>query len=175
MEKCFKQDTINYNARTLVNAARNNGMKDKEIASLCGVNVGSVARWRSTGSARKSKIVPLENLFVGYGVIRKDIDVIANMLIDIHDIKGDYAIARFQLVRISGRKYWGNKNLQKLKDELIERNFHLVESYDHKLNNMFLIIRDDSLMKQFKDKGLSNEEISHLIVPIIEETREEEF
>jgi transposase len=51
----------NIKAREIVEAGERKGLSHQEMAELCGVSIGTIARWKMVGRARTRAIAPLEN------------------------------------------------------------------------------------------------------------------
>ena len=52
---------VNTKAREIVEEGERNGLSHQEMAEICGVSIGTIARWKMVGRARTRTIAPLEN------------------------------------------------------------------------------------------------------------------
>lgn len=50
----------NTNARQIVEAGESKGFSHQKMAEICGVSIGTIARWKMVGRARTRAIAPLE-------------------------------------------------------------------------------------------------------------------
>ena len=51
----------NTRAREIVEAGERKGLSHQVMAEICGVSIGTIARWKMVGRARTRAIAPLEN------------------------------------------------------------------------------------------------------------------
>lgn len=113
------------------------GYTHDDIAQLCGVNIGSVKRWLTTGRAKADAIQPLLDI-VGYSPYLSAKQVTEHLVELNRPLKANqhgknvrrYSITRRQLGKIAGREILRAAFLQEIEEELLTYNLLFLEGVD---------------------------------------------
>ena len=163
---------VNDRARLIIEKVREEfGYTFEEMSQTCGVAVGSVQRWYSTGRGRADKIKHLENLLTN---VRLPEDKIAENLIEIYWYqKGPCHLTLNQLKKMSGRVRLSPKIVQNIQAELDYQGFLFIEEMDDDERTIYILMRRKWCRK--KSKKLDNNYLKEYYSHKVETENEEEY
>lgn len=138
---------VNTRARQIIEKVRSDyGYTFEQMAEMCGVAVGSIQRWYSTGRAKADKITPLEELVENN---RLPSDKIADNLIEVYwHIRRPYTLTYTDLRDMSGRERLSNSIIAEVDEYLYEKGFCMIDDEDEDGRNIYIIIRKKWLTKK---------------------------
>ena len=160
----------NLRARQIVTFATEKGYSYDEIANVCGVSVGSVKRWLSTGRADADNIQHIENLV---GAIYLSPESVSEILIEIYRTrKRRYRLGRKQLKSIAGRTALKASFVKKITQMMLDRGYYFLEGFSDD-EDYFIIISTNQLCR-FVSTKLSHDEIQDYYQILAEEIIDED-
>lgn len=152
---------INKKARQIVLRATQKGFSYEDIAEKCGVSIGTVKRWISTGRADDEKISALAKEI---GHINLSPEAIADILVEVYRNRNRrYRINKNDLKRVAGRAILKAAFLETLSEYLMERGFYFLEHDD-----FFVVISSKQLLKHVSST-LGNEELEEYFIDLADE------
>ncbi len=168
----MQRRNVNKKARQIIEKVREEfGYTFEEMSNLCGVAVGSVQRWYSTGRARADKIKHLEKLLSN---IRLPENKIAENLIAIYWYrKGPCFLTLAKLKKIAGRDRLSPKIIDNICAELDYQGFLFIEEMDDKDRTIFILMRRKWCKK--KSKELNDKYLKEYYSYRVEVEMEEEY
>ena len=163
---------VNDGARQIIEKVREEfGYTFAEMSDLCGVAVGSVQRWYSTGRARGDKIKHLEDLLTN---VRLPETKITENLIEIYWYrKGPCYLTLSQLKKMAGRARLSPKIIENIQTELDYQGFLFVEEMDDDERTIYILLRRKWCRK--KSKMLDEKFLKNYYSFKVESELEEEY
>ena len=161
---------VNRKARQIVTVATEKGYSYDEIAQICGVSVGSVKRWLSTGRADADKIQLIENVI---GPIYLSPESVSEILDDIYKTrKQRYRLGRNQLKLLAGRSALKASFVERITQAMLDRGYYFLEAFGD--DEDYFIIISITQMNKYVPTKLSREDIQDYYQSMSEEIVEED-